>query len=207
MMVGTSGIETEPGPDVATDSNMITFDNLYQNNTIGIVDVVNSTGIISQITPKQACEYYSVFHNTLGYVLKTHGAKVVKNIGDGILFYFPESDDLEKPLYCSSELLKAKELINKIFQKQNIPSIKYRISLDYGPLMIARYQTSSCSDIFGPTVNICSKINHLAEPNQIVIGGDFHEIIKKSKNYKFREITHFNSVMKQSYPIYSIIQE
>ena len=204
MMVGAREITAKTKLGIEIDANMIAFENLYQNNIVGIVDVVNSTGIISKLTQEQACEYYSVFHNALGYVLKNHGAKVVKNIGDGILFYFPDLDDLEKPLQCSSELKNAESLINNIFTKQKIPTIKYRISLDYGPLMIAKYQTSSSSDIFGPTVNVCSKINRLAEPNQTIIGSDLYEIVKKSKNFVFRQVAQFDSVLKQRYPIYSV---
>lgn len=207
MMVGPKRVRAELDLESVVNSNMIDFENLNQNDIVGIVDVVNSTGMISKLTPEQACQYYSVFHNILGYVLKTHGAKVVKNIGDGILFYFPGNRDLEKPLDCSVELLKANSLISQIFEKSKIPSISYRVSLDYGPLMIARYQTSSCSDIFGPTVNICSKINHLAPPNGIVIGSDLYEISKKSKKYLFREISQFNCLIKQSYPVYLISQK
>jgi class 3 adenylate cyclase len=95
-------------------------------------------------------------------------------------------------------------MINKIFKKRNISEIHYRISLDYGPIMIAKYITSSCKDIFGPTVNICSKINRLAKSDQLVLGGDLYQIVKKSKNYKFNELAEFQSALKQDYPVYSV---
>ncbi|QUC65599.1 adenylate/guanylate cyclase domain-containing protein [Nitrosopumilus sp. K4] len=189
--------------DVNSNANMISFENVHQNSIVGIVDVVNSTNVISKMTQEQACQYYSVFHNVLSYVIKNHGASVVKNIGDGILFYFPKLDSTAA-LSCSVELLNASKMINDIFKKQKIPQIQYRISLDYGPLMIAKYKTSSCKDIFGPTVNLCSKINRIASPNQIVVGSDMFEIIKKSKHFVFKQITQFHSAIKQHYPVYSV---
>lgn len=188
------------------NDNMISFEEIYKNYCVGIVDVVNSTRIISRLSQEKACVYYSVFLNTIGYIAQNHGAKVVKNIGDGILFYFPKdsTNGLDHPLECAKKMIEASEMINKIFHKKRMPKIQYRISLDYGPLMIAKYQTSSCKDIFGPTVNICSKLNHIAKPNGLVIGGDMYQIVKKSKNYKFIEVAEFQSALKQDYPVYSV---
>ena len=188
------------------NDNMISFEEIYQNYCVGIVDVVNSTKIISKLSQEKACIYYSVFLNTIGYIAQSHGAKVVKNIGDGILFYFPKdsSKSLNRALECTKKMLEASDMINTIFQKRKIPNIQYRISLDYGPLMIANYMTSSCKDIFGPTVNLCAKFNHMAKPNGLVIGSDMYQIVKKSKQYKFIEAEGFQSTLKQDYPVYSV---
>ncbi len=189
-------------------SDMISFEEISQNYCVGVVDVVNSTQNIARLSKKQASTFYSVFLNTMGYIIQNNGGKVVKNTGDGILFYFPKhstvTGNCNIPLDCGAKILQATDMINQIFKKRNISEIHYRISLDYGPIMIAKYITSSCRDIFGPTVNICSKINHLAKPDQLVLGGDLYQIVKKSKDYKFSELAEFQSALKQDYPIYSV---
>ncbi len=188
-------------------TNMITFENIHQNYCVGIVDIVNSTQNIAKLSQDEACIYYSVFLNSVGYIIQNNGGKVVKNIGDGILFYFPKHSDMRSydiPLDCGTKIIEALNLINSIFNKKKIPAIHYRISLDYGPLMIAKYSISSCRDIFGPTVNLCAKINHLATPDQIVIGSDLYQIIKKSNGYKFKQVEKFQSALKQDYLVYSV---
>jgi len=189
-------------------SDMISFEEISQNYCVGVVDVVNSTQNIARLSKKQASTFYSVLLNTVGYVIQNNGGKVVKNTGDGVLFYFPKhstiSGNYDIPLDCGTKILQATDMINKIFKKRNISEIHYRVSLDYGPIMIAKYVTSSCRDIFGPTVNLCSKINHLAKPDQLVLGGDLFQIVKKSKNYKFSELAEFHSALKQDYPVYSV---
>jgi class 3 adenylate cyclase len=189
-------------------NDMISFEEVSQNYCVGVVDVVNSTQNIARLSQEQASTFYSVFLNTVGYIIQNNGGKVVKNTGDGILFYFPKlstiTDSYNSTLGCGTKILQATDMINKIYKKRNISEIHYRISLDYGPLMIAKYVTSSCRDIFGPTVNICSKINHLAKPDQLVIGGDLYQIVKKSKDYKFSEVEEFYSALKQDYPVYSV---
>ncbi|MDW0198821.1 MAG: hypothetical protein WB501_04365 [Nitrososphaeraceae archaeon] len=54
-----------------------------------------------------------------------------------------------------------------------LPHIKYRISIDFGKVEMATSNSSRTCDLFGPTVNLCAKINSLAEPNGIAIGGRF----------------------------------
>ena len=188
------------------NDNMISFEEIHQNYCVGIVDIVNSTKIISKLSQKEGCVYYSVFLNTIGYIAQSHGAKVVKNIGDGVLFYFPKNSaqSLNCALECTAKMLEASEMINNIFQKRKMPKIQYRISLDYGPLMLAKYLTSSCKDIFGPTVNLCAKLNRIAKPNGLVIGSDMYQIVKKSKQYKFIEVDELQSTLKQDYPVYLV---
>jgi class 3 adenylate cyclase len=187
------------------NENMISFEEIYQNYCVGIVDVVNSTKIISKLSQEEACIYYSVFLNTIGFIAQSHGAKVVKNIGDAVLFYFPKDSpkSLDCALECTTKMLEASEMMNKIFKNKKMPKIQYRISLDYGPLMIANCMTSLSKDIFGPTVNLCVKLNHMAKPDGIVIGSDMYQIVKKSKQYKFTEVNEFQSAHKQDYPVYS----
>jgi adenylate cyclase len=188
------------------DENTISFESIYQNYCVGIVDVVDSTKIISKLSQEKACIYYSVFLNTMGYIAKNHGAQVVKNTGDGVLFYFPKDsgEDLKNSLDCASKMIEASSMMNGIFDKQKMPKVQYRLSLDYGPLMIATNTTSSCKDIFGSTVNLCSKLNRIAKPNGIVIGSDLYEIVKKTKQYKFDRQGQFQSALKQDYPVYRV---
>ena len=190
-------------------NNMISFEKLSENSCIGFVDVVNSTQNIAQLSREQTCVYYSVFLNTVGYVIENNNAKVVKNMGDGILFHFPKplassTSDYDVALDCGTKILEATDMINNIFETNKMPPMHYRVSLDYGPLMIAKYATSSCRDIFGSTVNLCAKINRLAKPNQLVVGSDLHQVVKKSKNYKFNEVAEFQSALKQDYTVYSV---
>jgi hypothetical protein len=50
------------------NENMISFEEIYQNYCVGIVDVVNSTKIVSKLSQEKACIYYSVFLNTIGSI-------------------------------------------------------------------------------------------------------------------------------------------
>src|SRR3712207_6884872 len=79
---------------------------------------------------------------------------------------------LFRSLECCTAIVAAHEFINIRLQAEALPPVSYRISADYGRIEVATTVTSGTEDLFGPTVNMCAKINSQAEPNGIVIGGD-----------------------------------
>ena len=70
--------------------------------------------------------------------------------------------------------------------------------------MSANSANSFNVDIFGPTVNLCSKLNKMAKPNTMVIGGDLYQIVKSFKEYHFESVLEYNNGLKLQYPVYLI---
>jgi class 3 adenylate cyclase len=185
----------------------IAFSELGVEKCVGIVDIVSSTKIAASISGPKMGNYYGIFINTMSTIVQKYGGKVIKNIGDSILFYFPQSSpstfDLERSIECGLAMVCAHDTINNLLNKEGLPILDYRVSLDYGAIMLARSATSSCEDIFGPPVNMCAKIKHNAKPNTVVIGGDLHQMIK-GLDYKFEETKPYSVGFKFKYPIYTI---
>ena len=155
------------------------------NCCIGFVDMVNSTKITAEISdPQKIGQYYSIFINTMAILAKNYGAKIVKNAGDALIFYFPDTSDIcnetafKNVLECFTTMILARDIINAKLHSENLPSVSYRISADYGRVEVATSTSSKSEDLFGSTMNICAKINSMAEPNGIVIGGDLYQIMQ-----------------------------
>jgi len=200
---------------VNSDSDEISFSSESLSCCICIVDMINSTGITSRIgNSKMMRKFYSIFINSVAYIAKKHDASILKNVGDSVMFYFPHTSDLNnedafnKVLECGNVMTTLHKSINAKMNKELLPSIKYRISIDYGKVEIAKSITSSTCDLFGPTVNICAKINSKAQSNGIVIGSDFYIVLKSfpilQKNYEFKLIGECSTGIKQSYPVYTV---
>src|SRR3989304_2416650 len=94
--------------------------------------------------------------------------------------------------------------LNSMLKKQKLPSLDYRISADYGEVSIMETNNSSTIDVFGTPVNMCTKINHVAEKNAIVIGSDMYRTVKKIHNYQYQMINSCSVGMKYMYPVYSV---
>jgi two-component system, OmpR family, response regulator ChvI len=182
-----------------------------------IVDMVNSSQITAKIADgNKIRKYYEIFLNAMAALAKNFGAKVIKNVGDALLFYFPDTSDtgnvtaFKEVLECCTAIIAAHEFINIRLEAEALPPVNYRISADYGRVEVATTVTSGTKDLFGPTVNMCAKINSQAEPNGIVVGGDLHEIMKR---FSFREYSFEGVEKKQpigirySYPVYSVVRK
>jgi len=184
---------------------------------ISFVDIVDSTNIIFEISSKEKTRaYYTIFLNSISTIARNFGAKMIKNIGDSLLFYFPQTSDIgnrdafKNVLDCSNALVDARNFVNKKLSLQSLPTISYRISADYGRVEVATTVTSGAEDLFGPTVNMCAKINSQAEPNGIVIGGDLHEIMKRFsfKEYLFHKVGKNQHIgIRYSYPVYAVARK
>ena len=181
------------------------------------VDIVNSSQITARIAVGDKIKkYYEIFLNAMAALAKNFGAKVIKNIGDALLFYFPDTSDsknmtaFKEVLECCSAIIAAHEFINIRLEAEALPPVNYRISADYGRVEVATTVTSGAEDLFGPTVNMCAKINSQAEPNGVVIGGDLHEIMKRFsfKDYSFEEVRKKPPLgIRYSYPVYSVVRK
>jgi CheY-like chemotaxis protein len=193
----------------------ISFLDRSMNCCIGFVDMVDSTKVTTEISDRQKIrQYYSIFINTMAILVKNYGAKIVKNAGDALIFYFPDSSDpaneaaFRDILECFTTMILARDVINtKLHSEENLPSVSYRISADYGRVEVATSTSSKGEDLFGSTMNICAKINSMAEPNGIVIGGDLYRIINSfsfvNNRYEFRELRGYSIGFGNRYPLYT----
>ncbi len=190
--------------------NEISFNGGYKNYCVCIVDIVNSSKITASLPKAKVCKYYSIFLNSMAMIAKEFGGKVVKNVGDSLLYYFPyTSDSSDKqsfvdPLECSMAMIEAHGVINQKMHEEGLPPLNYRISADYGSVVTAKTVTSANEDVFGATVNICAKINHIAAPNSMVVGSDLFEIVKSFDGYQFEPVAVYSSGFKLQYSVYSV---
>ena len=188
---------------------MVAFSGLAKSYCVGIVDMVNSTKISADMNEMEWCKYYEIFLNSVSKILPRFGGFVIKNQGDSLLYYFPESSKNTKYgfmscLECSLSILENHDLICNNLKTEGLPCLDYRVSADFGKVVVMNSNTSSTPDLIGPPVNMCSKINHVASTNGAVIGGDLYSMVKRFDEYKFKEQKGFSLGFRHPYPIYSL---
>jgi len=214
----SDNLEDEHSPAVYDQgSEEICFLPNSQNYCVSFVDMVDSTGITAKISDHQKIrQYYSLFINTMAVLLRNYGGKIVKNAGDALIFYFPDSSDsanesaFKDILECFTVMILARDIINSKLDAHNLLPVSYRISADYGRVEVATSTSSRTEDLFGSPMNICAKINSMAEPNGMMIGGDLYQIIKSfsfvnNDGYEFSELRGGCSLgLNYKYPVYRV---
>ena len=198
---------------VNVDESLVPFtvniSNTSKNLCVGLVDMVNSTKITAKLPQKKTAKYYEIFLNSIANVLNNFGGVVIKNIGDSLLFCFPEASKLKRKygfmncLECFFMMIKVHDQIKEKLEREGLPPVDYRISADYGFVSIMK-STTTLFDIIGTPVNLCAKINRQAPVNGIIIGGDLHQVVQNFDEYYFKEADGFSVGLKQAYPFYSV---
>jgi CheY-like chemotaxis protein len=194
----------------------IIFQGISSDFCVCMLDIVNSTAVTSSLAQEDKIrKFYSLFVNSVSPIISHFGGRVLKTGGDSMIYYFPNTAEIERiegfknVLECGISLLDLRSTVNSLYRREGIQPIGYRISADYGRLELAESRFSRDQDFFGPTMNLCAKINNKAPANSMVIGGDLHQVIKKQhsleKEFQFEEISEFSIGLKQRYPIYLVI--
>ena len=189
---------------------LVAFTTQSHSYCVGCVDMVNSTKISASLSSYKLSLYYETFLNSMAKIVGNFEGKVIKNIGDCLLYYFPLSENcsdlvhVSKSLDCGITMIKVQQMISKELVSKGLPSLSYRVSADYGNVVIMNTNNSKEIDMIGPPINICTKINHSAKSNEFVIGGDFYEIVKKMPKYKFKQVNEYDAGFKLGYPVYKV---
>ena len=77
--------------EMKSSDYLVAFSGLSKSYCIGIVDMCNSTTISANMNEKNWSKYYSTFLNSMAKIIQKFGGVPLKNGGDSLMFYFPES--------------------------------------------------------------------------------------------------------------------
>ena len=204
---------TDTAADMKIPDYLVAFSTQAQNYCVGLVDMVNSTKISADIGPKKITRYYQIFLNSMSKILSRFGGFVIKNMGDCLVYYFPESSKpnnrfgLMSCLECSLAMIESRNYLCEKLVDEGLPCLDYRVSADYGSVILMKSNDSSSLDMIGPPINMCSKINRCAPPNGLVIGGDLFQMVKSFSDYKFKQTKDYSIGFKYSYPVYNVTRK
>jgi len=188
---------------------LVAFSTRSQSYCVGYVDIVNSSKIAATLSPSNLSQYYEIFLNSMSKIIGKFGGRVIKNIGDCLLYYFPNSingseEGLVNCIDCGLFMVNSQKWISDQMLSKKLPPLRYRISADYGTVILMNTSISSLIDLIGPSVNMCAKINRCAGSNEFVVGNDLRQAVKKLSSYNFGEIQGFDLGFKYPYPVYRV---
>ena len=181
------------------------------------IDMVNSTNITLSLPEDKIVKLITSFAQEMAYTVTQFGGYMLKFVGDAVLAYFNAENALVYPadniVNCAKSMIRVlNEAINPVLNENGYPTISAKIGIDAGENMIVRYgsdKTKSHVDILGASMNMAAKIQNMAEPNEILIGGDVYARLHPETQKSFNKKTFDNSKWKyhnrktgKIYPIY-----
>lgn len=136
---------------------------------LGFVDLVAFTDRSGQLSPHQLVDFVQTFEFTCRDVISGLGARVVKMVGDAVLYV---ADDLE----TGAEVVS--EVVNALHATPNMPEV--RASLVWGGIV------SRFGDVFGPNVNLASRLTGVAPEGEIVVDRKTAEALQALNREKYQ---------------------
>ncbi len=119
---------------------------------VGFADIVGFTRQSKEMSVEELDGLVECFEAHSADVVTEHGGRIIKTIGDEILFV---ADDPLQGARTALELVESKDSI------ETFPQL--HIGLAYGEVL------SRVGDVFGPTVNVASRLASVARPGRILV--------------------------------------
>jgi class 3 adenylate cyclase len=190
------------------------------NMAVLYVDIVGSTKMSITLPPDKLSVMISSFSQEMSYVIEKFHGYVLKFVGDAVIGYFIENEANQIPaaynaVACAESMIKVvKQGINPILiEKAGLLEISIKIGIDFGSNTVVRYgadEQKAYVDLLGPTMNMASKIQNLAKPNQIIVGQDTYDKLDTYMHEFFVDMTeelvypfqHYSDEQDKNYRIY-----
>jgi adenylate cyclase len=119
---------------------------------VGFADLVNYTEVSEHLSAGELASLVQEFENTTRGIVTRGGGRVVKTIGDAMMFV--TDDPSRAALICL-------DLAENIGRSGATPPA--RVAMVWGRVL-ARF-----GDVFGPTVNLASRLSELAGPGEVFV--------------------------------------
>jgi adenylate cyclase len=119
---------------------------------VGFADVVGYTRLTRDLAEKELAELIERFESTTATAVATSGGRVVKTLGDEVLFV------ADQPTVAAAIGLR---LLDGVANDRELPDV--RIGMAMGNVL------SRFGDVYGPVVNIASRLTSAAKPATILV--------------------------------------
>lgn len=128
--------------------------------SVGFADIVSFTALSNQISRGRIGDLVELFESRCSDVVSGQHGRVIKSIGDSVLFV---NDD---PIRAYDT---AEGIINVIGRDPRMPDV--RVGLASGDVVMR------LGDVFGPPVNMASRLTAVARRNRIIIDAATAELL------------------------------
>jgi len=137
--------------------------------TVGFADLVGFTRASRRLTPTELTALLEEFQDVATDVVASHRGRVVKTVGDEVLFVADEpADGVEIALL----------LVERLAASATLPQL--RIGLAVGDV-VTRF-----GDVYGEAVNIASRLTTHARPGRILVDRNLAAVLEHDDRFQLR---------------------
>jgi class 3 adenylate cyclase/pSer/pThr/pTyr-binding forkhead associated (FHA) protein len=151
-----------------------------RNVTVLFTDIKGSTAYFTRFGDDAGLVMVHETNELLGGIVAKHGGWVAKTIGDAVMAVFEESSKA-----VTAAITMQRALAEKNARLQEPERVLVRIGLNYGPGIV------KSKDVFGDVVNVASRVESAAAPEQIVISDTLKDTLGEASPFRVRYLGQF----------------
>ena len=142
-----------------------------QQLSVGFVDLVGYTALSQELEQSELAQLVERFEELAYDTVAERGARVVKTIGDEVMFV------AEEPAAAARIALR---LTERSAVDEILPDA--RAGLASGPLIAHE------GDYYGPVVNLASRFVEIARPGSVLVSEEFHGQLAEDESFTFQRL-------------------
>jgi adenylate cyclase len=180
--------------DMILSGGQETLDDLMEPKdataTILFADINGFTALAERMPPREVNLILNDFFSRMTDILFKYDGTLDKYIGDGLMAVFgapvEKEDDAERGIRAAQEMIKALSAMMVGIQEDRRFTI--RIGINTGKVVAGNIGSPKRMDytVIGDAVNTASRLESIAQPNQILIGAETYERIQGK--FKIRQV-------------------
>ena len=158
--------------------------------TILFSDIVGFTALAEKLAPSEINIILNQYFTCMSDIIFVHDGMLDKYMGDGLMAVFGAPTEKENdPQRAIRAALEMRNQLGKLMAGQNADHrFKVRIGINTGRVIAGNIGSPKRLDytVIGDAVNIASRLESVAKPNQIVIGEETYRHVKGE--FKIRKL-------------------
>jgi adenylate cyclase len=140
--------------------------------TVGFADLVAFTQMSRELDEMELARVVERFEETTSDVVAVYGGRLVKTLGDEVLF------SADTPVLGAEIAMRIAEAIR---EEPEVPDV--RVGVAYGPVL------ALMGDVFGTTVNLAARLTSIARPGSVVVDAGLAAELESSEVFEATAIT------------------
>jgi len=142
-----------------------------QAGVVGFADLVGFTALSQQVSDEELAAIVEQFEDLAFDVITAGGGRVVKMIGDEVMFTVDTAQAAAEIALALAEGTRRADELSDL-----------RVGLAQGPLLERE------SDLYGPVVNLASRVTAIAFPGTIVVSESVFDRLSGTRDYVLRSM-------------------
>jgi adenylate cyclase len=138
---------------------------------VGFADIVSYTRLSRRLDEDRLGDLIERFESLTAELVASHGGRLIKSIGDEVLFVTDEP---------AQGVEIALSLQEKVSQSEDLPQL--RIGLAYGGILIR------LGDVYGPVVNLAARLTSIDKPGRVLVDRELAAALDGHPAYRVRKL-------------------